>query len=133
MAEQGNDGKLVIAELARALGEAANTDEGKKALVGHNEDYQFDLDDGTAFYVSIENDGLLVRPGKMPKTGYYETTYVETDAATLRLLIGGKLRPVDAIEQNRFRMVIRMYEGCQITILLRIAGDLSVKRLIEAS
>lgn len=133
MAEPDNSGEAILAELKRALGEAAGTDEGGKILPGHDEDYQFDLDDGTSFYVSIENGGLVVHKGKMPKTGYYETTYIETDAATLRQLVGGKLRPVDAIEQNRFRMVIRMYEGCQITILLRIAGELSVKRLIEAS
>ena len=29
-------------------------------------------------------------------------------------------------------MIIRMYEGCQITILLRIAGDLAREKVLAA-
>lgn len=122
----------IVAETRTALAEAANTTEGKKALAGHDEDYQFDLDDGTAFYVSISGGNAAVYDGRTSKTGYFETTYVETDETTLRQLYSGKLRPVDAIEQNRFRMVIRMYEGCQITILMRIAGELSLARFLAS-
>ena len=122
----------IFAELSKALAQAAATDEGKRFLAGHDEDFQFDLDEGNVFYVSIENGGLKVVEGRMPKTGYYETTYVETDAGTLREMMKGKLRPIDAIEHNRFRMIIRMYEGCQITILLRIAGDLAREKVLAA-
>ena len=123
----------IIAETAAALATAAKTEEGKKALAGHDEDYQFDLDDGTAFWVSIAGGKVVVREGRTKKSGYFETTYVETDAKTLRQLYSGKLRPVDAIERNRFRMVIRMYEGCQITILMRIAGERALARFLEAN
>lgn len=133
MADQSEKVASTVEILARVLGEAARTPEGAKILVGHDEDYQFDLEDGTSFYVSIANGGLSVHNGHTPKTGYYETTFIETDGATLQDLVKGKLRPVDAIEENRFRMVIRMYEGCQITILLRIAGDLAIGRLVAAA
>ncbi len=122
----------IIADLSQALAGAVATDEGKRTIAGHDEDYQFDLDEGNAFYVSIVGGALKVIEGRTPKTDYYETTYVETDAGALRELMRGKLRPVDAIEQNRFRMVIRMYEGCQITILLRIAGEQTRERILAA-
>jgi hypothetical protein len=128
-----DDLKSIIGEMTQALGAAADTEEGRKAIAGHTEDFQFDLDDGGAFYVSLENGVLRVRGGRMSRTGYYDTTYVETNAATLRQLMAGRLRPVEAIEQNRFRMVIRMYEGCQITILLRIAGEAARERFLAAS
>ena len=128
MAESG-----IATELAKALASAAATEEGKRTITGHDEDYQFDLDDGASFYVSITAGGLKLIDGKTPKTDYYETTYIETDATTLRQLMSGRLGPVDAIEQNRFRMVIRMYEGCQITILLRIAGDQARERVLAAN
>jgi hypothetical protein len=125
--------KTIIAEMAQALGAAAETEEGRKALGDHTEDFQFDLDAGGAFYVAVEKGRLRVLEGRTNRTDYYETTYVETDAQTLRNLMTGRLRPIDAVEQNRFRMVIRMYEGCQITILLRIAGDAARERALSAS
>ena len=125
--------KDTIAIVTKAIGEAAATEDGKKYLQGHDEDYQFDLDDGTAFFVEIKGGKASVKEGTSPKTDYYETTYVETDGTTLRQLCSGKLRPIDAIEANRFRMVIRMYEGCQITILFRIAGECALERFLEAN
>jgi hypothetical protein len=113
----------IVQEATAFFTRAATTDEAKRVLKGHDEDYQFDLTDGPSFYVSVESGGIAVHAGRTPKTGYFETTYVETDSATLRDLFAGKLRPIEGIEQRRFRMLIRMYEGAQITILLRIGGE----------
>jgi hypothetical protein len=121
----------IIEEAARAFGRAADTEEGRRVALGHDEDYQFDLSDGPAFYVSIQGGAVSVHPGRTPKTGYFESTFIESDTNTLRALFQGKLRPVQAIEQRRFNMLIRMYEGAQITILLRIAGEQAREELVQ--
>ncbi len=121
----------MIVEAARCLGLAAATPEGGRVLRGHNEDYQFTLADGEQFYVEVRGGRLTVFPGETPRTGYFESTFIETDAATLRDLFRGSLRPTEAIQQRRFNMVIRMYEGAQITILLRIAGELAREETLQ--
>ncbi len=115
----------ILAEAKSVFARAAETAEGRRVLQGHDEDYQFYLKDGPSFYVSIQEGGLNVSAGDTPRKGYFESTYIETDCKSLRELFSGKLRPVGAIEQRRFTMLIRMYEGCQITILLRIGGELA--------
>ncbi len=121
----------ILQEARDFFARAAETSEGQWVLQGHDEDYQFDLADGPSFYVSIHGGRLSVHPGRTPKTGYFETTYIGTDTRTLRELFSGKLRPVDAIEQRRFNMLIRMYEGAQITILLRIGGEIAREQLLQ--
>jgi len=123
--------ETIIEEAKSIFARAAETVEGRYALEGHDEDYQFKLKDAHSFYVSIQGGKLIVASGDTPKTGYFECTYIETDSQTLRELFSGKLRPVEAIEQRRFNMLIRMYEGCQITILLRICGELIRKSFLE--
>lgn len=121
----------MIAEAARCLALAAATPEGEQVLRGHDEDYQFTLADGEQFYVEVRGGRLAVFPGETPRTGYFESTFIETDAATLRDLFRGSLRPTEAIQQRRFNMVIRMYEGAQITTLLRIAGELAREEALQ--
>jgi hypothetical protein len=121
-----------IIEEARAFFErAAQTEEARRVLLGHDEDYQFDLADGPSFHVSMQGGALSVQPGPTSRRGYYESTFIETDSRTLRELFSGKLGPVQAIEQRRFNMLIRMYEGCQITILLRIGGEQFREDLVQ--
>jgi hypothetical protein len=123
----------VLAEVAAALGRAAETEEGRRVCAGHDEDYQFDLSDGPTFHASIEGGRLRVLSGPTPKTGYFETTFIDTDTQTLRALLAGRMGPIEAVEARRFNMVVRMYEGCQITILLRIAGEQGRADLLEAA
>ncbi len=114
----------IMTEVSEILAHAAETEEGRYAVGGHDEDYQFYLRDGSPFYVSIADERLRVVPGETERRGYFESTFIETDCQTLRAILSGKLRPIEAIEKRLFNMVIRMYEGCQITILLRIGGEL---------
>ncbi len=123
----------MMEEATQRFVRAAATPEGERVLRGHDEDYQFDLADGERFYVEIQAGGLAVHAGETPRRGYYESTFIETDAATLRELFRGSLRPTEAIQQRRFNMVIRMYEGAQITILLRIAGELARQESLQAA
>lgn len=123
----------IISEAATAFGEAAATAEGRRVIAGHDEDYQFDLVDGPDFFVSINAGGVTVHPGRTSKLGYFESTFITTDSRTLGDLFAGRLGPVEAIEQRRFTMLIRMYEGAQVTILLRIAGELARRRLVNGS
>ena len=118
----------MLAEATQFFDRAAATPEGQRVLRGHDEDYQFTLADGEQFFVEIRGGRLAVHPGETPRTGYFESTFIETGADTLRQLFRGSTRPTEAIQQRRFNMVIRMYEGLRSPSCCVSEGSWPAKR-----
>jgi SCP-2 sterol transfer family protein len=115
----------VVERFAAALQQASQTARGQKAVRGHDEDFQVEIDGLQPLHVQIVDGGLSVRPGPSPRQEPLRFTRVQIDPAALRQILDGQLSPVEAMAAGRLFLRTRLYGGAQITILLRAAYDLA--------
>ncbi len=119
-------------DIARVFFEkAAASAEGKKALNERDEIYQFLVDDGSHFYAEIKGGRIEIKKGKTNVESLMEVTPLDIEAGALREIFEGKLRPYEAIEKKKLKIVAGTYEGSQITLLMRIAQDIVREEIIR--
>ncbi len=122
-----------VLELLRgALELASQTKRGQLALNGHDEDFQVEIDGQAPIHVEICGGKLAVRSGPSPRQEPLRFTRVQLDGATLQAIVGGRMSPVEAMEQGKLFLRTRLYGGALITILLRAAYDLARDRRLRA-
>jgi hypothetical protein len=70
-----------------------------------------------------------VYPGVL-KGDFTVKSTLRTDAATLRDMLVGKLKPLDAADQGKWLMQSRNYSGNLLMVLLRINQDKVIEELL---
>jgi hypothetical protein len=123
----------LLQELRTALDEASRTPRGRRAVTGHNEDFELDISGHGTVHVAIAGGRLTVQPGPSPRREPLRFTRVELDEGTLRAILGGAISPVEAMEQGKLFLRTRLYGGGLITILLRAAYDLARERALASA
>lgn len=97
--------------------------EGRKVFSYVDHDYQFKVAGAGAFLLKREGKGFSVEEGEQPDADWRQVTAVETDEATLRDIMAGRLRPSEAFYSTRLVMDAMMantaYNHCLIRLLRR--------------
>lgn len=120
-------------DLDLALRAASGTPRGQRAVAGHDEHYEFDIEGRAPLHVAIAGGTLSFGEGPAPKREPLRFTRLELTERTLRAILGGDLSPVEAMERGELLMRTRLYGGGQMTILLRAAYDLARARRLAAT
>ena len=120
-------------DLEAALRAAGGTARGQRALAGHDEHYEFDIEGRAPLYVAISGGALSFGEGPSPKREPLRFSRLELAEGTLRAILGGDVSPVEAMERGELLMRTRLYGGGQMTILLRAAYDLARARRLAAT
>jgi hypothetical protein len=105
--------------------------ETKKYTADYQHAYQFESEGVEPFYLQVDHGRLTVHQGVLPGSFDVKST-LRTDAATLRDLLVGKLKPLDAAEQGTWGMHSRNYSGNLLIVLFRITQDEIIKDLLAA-
>ena len=110
---------------------AGQSPEGKKAADARDEIYQFLIKDGSPFYAEIKGGKIEIKTGQTHLENIMEVTPLEIDQESLRNIFEGKLRPYEAIEKKKLKIVAGTYEGSQITLLMRIGQEIFREEVIR--
>lgn len=119
-------------EMVKAFYEAAaKSPEAQGFLVGKGDrlylgrTYQFEVAGVEPFYIQINEGKLSVNRGVTTKSGWWNKVNIETDEETLRGVLQGRVRLVDAIEKGRWKCTQNEHwRGSHIPILTRIGQDI---------
>ncbi|MDE3100734.1 MAG: hypothetical protein KGJ98_00700 [Chloroflexota bacterium] len=122
----------LVRSFEEALRRASATELGRRALAGHDEDYQFDVSGEPTFHVSIEGGALAFEDGPSPQREPLSLTRLELSAATLRGIVAGEISPVQAMERGEMFLRTRLYGGGQMTVLMRAAYELARQQRLES-
>ena len=124
-------GKIVnLAELCqRLVDKIQNLPETLKYTTDYKHAYQFEGEGVDPFYLQVDHGKLSVQTGVIQGDFTVKST-LRTDAATLRDILVGKLKPLDAAEQGRWGMQSRNYSGNLLMVLLRIGRDRIIEELL---
>ena len=123
-------GEVLVGVLRQALEEAAATPRGQRAVTGHDEHFELEIDGGQLIHVAVQGGTLAVSSGASPRREPLHFTRVQLGEATLRDILRGRISPVEAMEQGKLFLRTRLYGGALITILLRCAYDLARDRAL---
>lgn len=123
----------VYDDLKAALEAAAKTPRGSRAVGGHDEDFQIEVEGHDPIHLEIKGGKLAVNRGASPRQQPLHFTRVQLDESTLRAILDGKVSPVEAMEQGKLYLRTRLYGGALATILLRSAYDLARERKLQAA
>lgn len=108
-----------------------NLPETRKFTVDYKHAYQFEGEGVDPFYLQVDHGKFTVHEGVLPGNFEVKST-LRTDSATLRDLLVGKLKPLDAAEQGRWGMQSRNYSGNLLIVLFRISQDRVIEELLAA-
>ncbi len=105
--------------------------ETQKFTADYKHAYQFEGEGVEPFYLQVDHGQLTVHKGVLPGSFDVKST-LRTDSATLRDLLVGKLKPLDAADQGKWRMSSRNYSGNLLILLFRIGQDKIIEELLAA-
>lgn len=114
-----------IDELRVTLETAARTPLGLKALHGHDEDFDLEIEGSGTFHVGFRGGGLEIDPGPSSRRKALHYSLVQVDEPTLRDIFAGRVSPVEAMEEGKLFLRTRLYGGALLTILFRASYDLA--------
>lgn len=92
--------------------------------------YQFEGEGVDPFYLQVDHGSLSVHPGVL-KGGFDVRTVVRANASTLRDILVGKLKPLDAADQGRWSIQARNYSGNLLLVLIRIGQEKIIEELLS--
>ena len=126
------ENKVDLAGLCQQLVERIQgLPETRKYTADYKHAYQFEGEGVEPFYLQVDYGRLTVHKGVMPGSYDVKST-LRTDAATLRDLLVGKLKPLDAAEQGKWGMSSRNYSGNLLILLFRVGQDKVIEELLAA-
>lgn len=105
--------------------------ETKKHTADYKHAYQFEGEGVKPFYLQVDHGKLTVHKGVLQGSFDVKST-LQTDSSTLRDLLVGKLKPLDAAEQGKWGMSSRNYSGNLLIVLFRIGQDKIIEELLAA-
>ena len=105
--------------------------ETKRYTADYKHAYQFEGEGVEPFYFQVDHGRLTVHKGILQGSFDVKST-LRTDSSTLRDLLVGKLKPLDAAEQGKWGMHSRNYSGNLLILLFRIGQDKIIEELLAA-
>jgi len=93
--------------------------------------YQFEIDGEPVFYVALNYGDIKVSTG-VHKGENEKVSLIKTDSETLRAILKGKLRPLDASKEGKWVIRARNYSGELMYTLLRIGREITIDELLKA-
>jgi hypothetical protein len=123
----------VFQDLKKALEAAAKTPRGRRAVEGHDEDFEIEVAGHAPIHLEIKGGRMTVNKGPSPRQEPLHFTRLQLDETTLHAILEGRMSPVDAMEAGKLFLRTRLYGGALGTILLRSAYDLARERKLNAA
>ena len=112
------------------------TEECRRVIDDYEHLYQFELEGKPAFYIELNRGVITVHEGVHNKGEYGETTLqiskVMTSSETLRRLLSGKLKGLDASRQGLWAFRIVSWSDQLLYTLFRIGREIVIEELIAA-
>ena len=121
----------LMALCQRLVDKIKDLSETRRYTADYKHAYQFQGEGVEPFYLQVDQGQLTVHPGVLPGSFDVKST-LRTDSATLRDLLVGKLKPLDAAEQGKWGMSSRNYSGNLLILLFRIGQDKIIEELLAA-
>ncbi len=109
----------------------AQTEECRRKIDDYQHAYQFEVDGKPIFYVELNRGVLNVSPG-VHKGKTDEVSLIKTDSETLRGILKGRVRPLNASEAGKWIVRARNYSGELMYTMLRIGREIIVEDLLAA-
>lgn len=122
---------ISLSDLIQTLTDASETPLGSKAIRGHNEDYQLEINGHTPISIEIDSGHLSISDGPSPRQLPLRFTRIQLSEETLLSILRGDESPIEAMERGALFIRTRLYGGAQFTMLLRAAYDLARAQRIE--
>ena len=107
------------------------TEECRRRIDDYEHTYQFEVDGKPEFYVELSHGVVRVGSG-VYKGEYTKVSLVKTDSGTLRSILKGKVRPLDASTEGKWVIRARNYSGELLYTLLRIGREMVIEDLLAA-
>ncbi len=107
------------------------TEECHRKIDDYQHVYQFEIDGEPEFYIELNYGNIKVAKG-VPKGGHQKVSLVKTDSETLRAILIGKLRPLDASKKGKWVIRARNYSGELLYVLLRMGREIAIEELLAA-
>ena len=123
----------IFSEFKTSLEAAAKTRRGARAVAGHDEDFEIEIEGQPPIHVGFAGGKMMINQGPSPRREPLHFTRIQIDETSLRSILAGKKSPVDAMEEGKLFIRTRLYGGALITILLRSAYDLAREKILLAA
>ncbi len=118
------------------FGRVGQTEECRRKIDDYEHVYQFEVDGKPEFYVELNHGVLTVNSGVHKKGEYgkasLKVSLVKTDSKTLRALLKGKLRGLDASKQGAWVTRAISKSDNLLYTLLRIGREIVIEDLLAA-
>ena len=121
----------IARKLSAAIEAASRTPRGERAVKGHDETYEFLINDSAHCHFEIAGGQLKFGESPAARREPLRYTRLELSEETLRAILNGDVSPVEAMEQGKLLLRTRLYGGGQMTMLLRAAYDLARASRLE--
>ena len=128
--------KELLTLASEFFAKVGKTEECRRVINDYEHVYQFELEKEPAFYIELNRGVITVNSGAHEKGEYGETTLkismVITSSKTLRALLTGKLRGLDASKQGLWAFRIVSWSDQLLYTLFRIGRDIIMEELVAA-
>ena len=112
------------------------TEEGRRVIDDYEHLYQFEVDGKPEFYIELNRGVISVRSGIHNKGEYgkisLKVSMVKTDSKTLKSMLKGKLRALDASIQGAWVIRIVSHSDQLLYTLFRIGREIIIEDLLAA-
>jgi len=112
------------------------TEEGRRVIDDYEHLYQFEVDGKPEFYIELNRGVISVKNGIHNKGEYGKTSLkvsmVKTDSKTLKAMLKGKLRALDASNQGAWVIRIVSHSDQLLYTLFRMGREIVIEDLLAA-
>ena len=131
MQEGLNMEKEVVQKALDLFVRIGKTGKGRRKIADYEHVYQFEVDGSPSFYVELKQGVIRVDSGAF-KGAYEKVSLIKTDSETLKGILKGKVRLLDASSQGKWVIRVRNYSGELLYTLLRIGREITIQDLLAA-
>ena len=107
------------------------TEECHRRIDDYAHTYQFEIDGKPGFHIKLDYGKMQVLKG-VCEDDHTKVSLVKTDSATLRGILKGKFRPLNASKEGKWVIRARRYSGELLYTLLRIGREITIEELLAA-
>ena len=112
------------------------TEEARRVMYDYEHLYQFEVDGKPEFYIEVNRGTISVKSGVHNKCEYgkisLQVSMVKTDAKTLRAMLKGKLRALEASNHGAWVIRIVSHSDQLLYTLFRIGREIVIQDLLAA-
>lgn len=107
------------------------TEECHRRIDDYAHAYQFEVDGQPEFHIKLDYGKMQVVKG-VCEDDHTKVSLVKTDSATLKGILKGKIRPLNASKEGKWVIRARRYSGELLYTLLRIGREITIEELLAA-